>query len=84
MAVSTTQLRKLQAQVKSLRAENLRLKRLLRGNGGRRKSIVRKTASHRKRIVKLGGLWADTPEITDQDIREARQAIWKNFGKRAL
>lgn len=84
MAVNTTQLKKLQTQVKKLRAENLRLKRQLRSNGKQRKTTLHRTSTPRKRIVKLGGLWAGTPEITDQDIREARQAIWKNFGKRAL
>jgi hypothetical protein len=34
-----------------------------------------------ERVVKMGGLWADTPEITEKDIAEARQEMWSNFGK---
>ncbi len=34
-----------------------------------------------ERVVKMGGLWADTPEITEEDIAEARQEMWSNFGK---
>ena len=35
-----------------------------------------------KRIVKLGGLWKDQPEITDEDIAEARREMWSKFGER--
>ena len=37
------------------------------------------TASQEGRIVKLGGLWAGTPEITEEDIAEARREMWGNF-----
>ena len=33
------------------------------------------------RIVKLGGLWAGTPEITEEDIAEARREMWGHFGE---
>lgn len=36
----------------------------------------------RRRIVKLGGLWAGTPEITEEDIAEARREMWGRFGDR--
>jgi len=32
------------------------------------------------RIVRLGGLWAGTPEITEEDIAEARREMWGRFG----
>jgi len=37
-----------------------------------------------ERIVKLGGLWAGTPEITEEDIAEARREMWANFGERVV
>jgi len=36
------------------------------------------------RIVKLGGLWAGTPEITEEDIAEARREMWGHFGEREV
>jgi len=33
-------------------------------------------------VIKLGGLWAGSPEITAEDIAEARQEMWANFGER--
>lgn len=36
------------------------------------------------RIVKLGGLWAGTPEITEEDITEARREMWGHFGERDI
>jgi len=38
----------------------------------------------RGRIVKLGGLWAGTPEITEEDIAEARREMWGRFGEREI
>jgi hypothetical protein len=37
-----------------------------------------------RRIVKLGGLWAGTPEITEEDIAEARREMWGHFGEREI
>ena len=33
------------------------------------------------RIIKMGGLWADTPEITAEDIAEARREMWGKLGE---
>lgn len=56
--------------------ESLRLLRdfiaFLRSRSGR-------DVPQEKRIVKLGGLWAGTPEITEEDIAEARREMWGNF-----
>ncbi len=35
-------------------------------------------------IIKLGGLWAGSPEITPEDIAEVRREMWANFGERDL
>jgi hypothetical protein len=37
-----------------------------------------------KRIVKLGGLWREQPEITEEDIAEVRREMWGGFGEREL
>ena len=37
-----------------------------------------------ERIIKLGGLWADTSEITADDIEEARREMWGKLGEREL
>lgn len=37
-----------------------------------------------ERVVKLGGLWAGTPEITEEDITEARREMWASFGEREV
>lgn len=83
MAVSSIQLKKLQVRVKRLETENLRLKRQLDRRGAGRQKIARRAAPAR-RIVKLGGLWTGTREITEQDITEARKAVWSSFGQREL
>ena len=36
------------------------------------------------RIVKSGGLWAGTPEITEEDIADARREMWGRFGEREI
>lgn len=33
-------------------------------------------------VIKLGGLWVGSPEITSEDIAEARQEMWVNFRER--
>jgi len=33
------------------------------------------------RIVKLGGLWAGTPEITEEEITAARREAWAGLGE---
>ncbi len=43
---------------------------------------ARGQAIPQKRIVKLGGLWKDQPEITEEDIAEARREMWGKFGER--
>ena len=35
-------------------------------------------------IVKLGGLWADTPEITAEDITDARYEMWGKLGENEI
>ena len=47
------------------------------------RSRVKQTAPQ-ERIVKLGGLWAGTPEITEEYIAEARREMWGCFGERAV
>jgi len=47
------------------------------------RSRVKQPASQ-ERIVKLGGLWAGTPEITEEDIAEARHEMWGRFGEREV
>ena len=39
------------------------------------RSGVKQTASQ-ERIAKLGGFWDGTPEITEEDIAEARREMW--------
>ena len=34
-----------------------------------------------KRVVRLGGLWKDTPPITEEDIAEARREMWGSLGE---
>ncbi len=34
-----------------------------------------------ERIVKLGGLWAGTPEITEEEITAARREVWSSLGE---
>jgi hypothetical protein len=41
----------------------------LRAKGGQRPDA-------KGRIIQLGRLWADTPEITAEDIAEARHEMW--------
>jgi hypothetical protein len=38
----------------------------------------------RRRIVRLGGLWAGTPEITTENIADARQEMWGKFGENEI
>jgi cell division septum initiation protein DivIVA len=71
MAISTTQLKRLQEQIKKLRTESARLRKQLQEKKGRNRRLTRSTLKAR-RIVKLGGLWKGTPEITEQDIAQAR------------
>ncbi len=77
MAIATPQLGKLQKEIKRLRSENTRLKLRMRRSSQNGKKTHRGTA---KRVVKLGGLWAGTPEITEQDIADARKEMWGSFG----
>ncbi|HID62341.1 MAG TPA: hypothetical protein EYP49_06325 [Anaerolineae bacterium] len=60
--------------------ESLRLRRefvaFLRSRAGQPAS--------QDRIVKLGGLWAGTPQITEEDIAEARREMWGRFGEREI
>lgn len=83
MAVSSAQLKRLQEQVKKLRLENARLKKQLRGRDGRTRRSMRPSLRTR-RIIKLGGLWKGTPEITEQDIAQARAETWKTLGAREV
>ena len=40
-----------------------------------------KTTPQQPRIIKLGGLWAGSPEITAADIAEIRREMWVGFGE---
>ncbi len=57
--------------------------RLLREFVAFLRSRVKQPASQ-ERIVKLGGLWAGTSEITEEDIAEARREMWGHFGEREI
>ena len=83
MAVTESRIKALQTQIRKLRAENTRLKRQL-GQAGRHATKRSSRITSAKRIVKLGGLWAGTPEITEQDIAEARRDMWGRLGDRDL
>ncbi len=37
-----------------------------------------------KQIVKLGGLWAGTSEITAEDITDARHEMWGKLGENEI
>lgn len=39
-------------------------------------------ADTQRPVIRLGGLWADTPEITEEDIADARREMWGHFGER--
>ncbi len=68
-------------ELERLRRENARLKKQLarlKAKDGRRRTIAH------KHIVKLGGLWKATPEITEEDILQARKAMWGKLGEREL
>ena len=43
---------------------------------------AKQTPPPQPNVIKLGGLWAGSPEITAEDIAEARQEMWANFGER--
>ncbi|MEA3340590.1 MAG: hypothetical protein U9R15_11540 [Chloroflexota bacterium] len=58
--------------------------RLLRDFVSFLRSRVEQPVPQQERIVKLGGLWAGTPEITEEDIAEARREMWANFGERVI
>ncbi len=38
----------------------------------------------RPRVVKLGGLWSNTPLITEEHIAEARREMWGSLGDREI
>lgn len=43
-------------------------------------SVKQSPAAGRK-LIKLGGPWAGSPEITADDIAEIRREMWAGFGK---
>ncbi len=43
-----------------------------------------KQAPSQPNIIKLGGLWAGSPEITTEDLAETRHEMWAGFGERML
>ena len=83
MAVTENRIKALQTKIRKLRVENTRLKRQLSRSAGHTVKHSSRVSSA-KRIVKLGGLWAGTPEITEQDIAEARRDMWGHLGDRDL
>jgi len=58
--------------------------RLLREFVAFLRSRAGQAAPQEGRIVKLGGLWAGTPEITEEDIADARREMWGRFGEREI
>lgn len=34
------------------------------------------------KIVRLGGLWAGTPHVSEQKLRAARAAVWRRISRR--
>lgn len=42
---------------------------------------VKQSPSADRKLIKLGGLWAGSPEITADDIAEIRREMWAGFGK---
>ena len=42
---------------------------------------VRQAPAASRKLIKLGGLWAGSPEITTDDIAEIRRELWAGFGK---
>ena len=42
---------------------------------------VRQAPAASRKLIKLGGLWAGSPEITADDIAEIRREMWAGFGK---
>ena len=83
MAISERRIKELQTQIQKLRAENVSLKRQL-DRSGRHVAKRSSRTTHTKRIVKVGGLWMGTPEITEQDFAEARREMWRHLGDRDL
>lgn len=81
MGTTETKIKRLQREVEKLKRQVAQLQRS--GTGMRRAKVnkSKRTTSRTKRTVKLGGLWAGTPEITERDIEEARTLAWGHFGK---
>lgn len=44
----------------------------------------RRKPSDGRKIVKLGGLWEGTPDLTPEDIAEARREVWGKLGDRDI
>ncbi|OQY43481.1 MAG: hypothetical protein B6242_14555 [Anaerolineaceae bacterium 4572_78] len=42
---------------------------------------IEQSTMQQKPVIKLGGLWANTLPITEDDITEARQEMWGNLGE---
>ncbi len=78
MAKTASEIEELRREIETLKKEVARLKRQSSKNERRRST--RRVTSRSKRVVKLGGLWVGTPEITEQDIAEVRREVWGQFG----
>ncbi|MBI4277186.1 MAG: type II toxin-antitoxin system Phd/YefM family antitoxin [Armatimonadetes bacterium] len=35
----------------------------------------------RRNIVKLGGIWAGTPDLTEEDFKKIRAEVWGSLGR---
>ena len=46
-----------------------------------RVKVIIETLPIQKKVIKLGGLWAKTKEITEEDISNMRNEVWEKFGE---
>lgn len=82
MATTQTEIKRLRREVEKLKKQVKEIER--RGNGKRSRKVSPRVSPRTKRVVKLGGLWAETPEITEKDIELTRKAMWGDLGKHNL
>lgn len=41
--------------------------------------FLRLTGSGPRNIVRLGGLWKDTPSVSERELREVRAQVWRRL-----
>ncbi len=77
MTTTQTEIKRLRREVEKLKKQ---VKELRRGDNNRSRKVSSRVSKRTKRVVKLGGLWAEAPEITEKDIEQARKAMWGDLG----